>query len=344
MTAETEYGRRLLLSVVEQQAASGYEKAYADLPITDNPADGLRSVSYQDLVRAINRACWLLDEQLGKSKDFDTFGWMAGANDFRYIIFIYAAMKSSRKAFFPSPRNSVEAHLSLLEECHCGTFLVPKTSCPEIVQVLESKRPMRVIEIPDLDYFLKVDEDHATQPYPFQKSFDEARHQPCLIMHTSGSTGIPKCIILRHGWFAVIDAYRRLPEFGASSSDLSILQDQRALIPLPNFHVMAIIIKVVYAGYYEMTMVEFPSGPVTPELIDYYHCHANIHSTFLVPSLARELVEVPSFWEHLRNIQNLFYGGSAMSEELGRKISKNVRVRSAFGMTEVSSKSTVKCN
>jgi long-subunit acyl-CoA synthetase (AMP-forming) len=79
--------------------------------------------------------------------------------------------------------------LSLLESSHCGTLVVAPEGAPIIYKEIIAKRPMRVEYMPDLDTFLNVDDKVA--PYPFKKKFDEARLDPLIIMHTSGSTGFP---------------------------------------------------------------------------------------------------------------------------------------------------------
>ena len=49
---------------------------------------------------------------------------------------------------------------------------------------------MNTFRIPALDQLLAEDE---VPPYPFSKSFDEAKNDPVLVLHTSGSTGQYTC-------------------------------------------------------------------------------------------------------------------------------------------------------
>ena len=44
------------------------------------------------------------------------------------------------------------------------------------------------------------------RPYLYEKTFEEARQDPIMIVHTSGTTGMPKPIVLNHAIYATIDA------------------------------------------------------------------------------------------------------------------------------------------
>lgn len=54
---------------------------------------------------------------------------------------------------------------------------------------------MRVPENKSLQYWLR---DAEVPHYPFTKTFEEAKHEPFAVIHTSGSTGMPKPVIATH--------------------------------------------------------------------------------------------------------------------------------------------------
>lgn len=59
---------------------------------------------------------------------------------------------------------------------------------PPYVTALLAVHPMRVLQIPGNDELL----DGPVVPiYPFEKTFEEARTEPFVTLHTSGSTGTP---------------------------------------------------------------------------------------------------------------------------------------------------------
>jgi acyl-coenzyme A synthetase/AMP-(fatty) acid ligase len=49
--------------------------------------------------------------------------------------------------------------------------------------------------------------------FPYNKTFEEAEWDRLVVLHTSGSTGIPKPIVCRQGMLAIGDAYHDLPDW-----------------------------------------------------------------------------------------------------------------------------------
>jgi acyl-coenzyme A synthetase/AMP-(fatty) acid ligase len=84
---------------------------------------------------------------------------------------------------------------------------------PEGLPSILAARPMRVLEIPEISELL---DKRQVPVYLYQKTFQEAAGDPFLVLHTSGSTGLPKPIIWKNSLCATIDAYRLLP---AAESD-----------------------------------------------------------------------------------------------------------------------------
>ena len=67
---------------------------------------------------------------------------------------------------------------------------------------------MRLLEIPEIE---KVFDAESTQSFPYTKTFEEAINDPFCILHTSGTTGVPKPIPWSHGLIGTLDAVRLLP-------------------------------------------------------------------------------------------------------------------------------------
>ena len=63
---------------------------------------------------------------------------------------------------------------------------------------------------------------------------------PFIIVHTSGSTGLPKPVILHHGGLATVDEHRRMPPSHGYEAQVSVYEGQntdRMFVTLPPFHV-----------------------------------------------------------------------------------------------------------
>ena len=75
-------------------------------------------------------------------------------------------------------------------------------------------------------------------PYPYNKTFEEAQHDPFVVIHTSGSTGLPKPVIMYHGGLATVDAQHSLPALDGYRPQVeSFGSRSRNFVGLPPFHV-----------------------------------------------------------------------------------------------------------
>ena len=63
---------------------------------------------------------------------------------------------------------------------------------------------IRAFQVAELDHLLSTS---GVQPYLYEKTFEEAKHDPIVISHTSGTTGMPKPIVWTHAIAATIDAH-----------------------------------------------------------------------------------------------------------------------------------------
>jgi len=109
-----------------------------------------------------------------------------------------------------SPRNSQEAQFNLFDKTDCH-FLAFAGSFTAIVEpLLHERDDMKAIEVASFDAWF---DDTSVSYYPYDKTFEEARWDPLCVLHTSGSTGLPKPIIVRQGVLALSDAWQDAPEW-----------------------------------------------------------------------------------------------------------------------------------
>jgi len=91
-------------------------------------------------------------------------------------------------------------------KCTIWVKAVETATAPLVNDVLE-QYPMKVLELPLLDELL----DSSVEPFPYEKTFEEAIDDPFCFLHTSGTTGVPKPIPWTHGLIGTMDAVRLLP-------------------------------------------------------------------------------------------------------------------------------------
>lgn len=72
---------------------------------------------------------------------------------------------------------------------------------------------MQAIEVGDIEAWFPEQE---VEPFPYEKTFEEAEWEPAAVLHTSGSTALPKPIVLTHGLLAINDVFRDTPDFNGA--------------------------------------------------------------------------------------------------------------------------------
>ena len=133
---------------------------------------------------------------------------------------------------FPSPGYSIAGLAVLLDELKCKTILAPSTS-PSIVPAFLTIHPLKLVNVPEIEELLAKEHPH----FAFEKSFKNARQEPLVVLHTSGTTSHPKPVLWTHDYAAsFIQQNHWEPPPGKES--VSEICDGNRLIPmLPAYHV-----------------------------------------------------------------------------------------------------------
>lgn len=70
----------------------------------------------------------------------------------------------------------------------CSVLLYAEELAQPAAQLQENLSHLVIKNVLSLEKLLETPEDN--NHYPFDKSFDEVQNEPCLILHSSGSTGL----------------------------------------------------------------------------------------------------------------------------------------------------------
>lgn len=90
------YGRRLIVSRVDELARTAPSSIWASFPPSSDVSQPLRDISWADFANSINRAAFWIKSALGTSDDFQTIAYI-GAADVRYFVFLLATIKTGHK-------------------------------------------------------------------------------------------------------------------------------------------------------------------------------------------------------------------------------------------------------
>jgi acyl-coenzyme A synthetase/AMP-(fatty) acid ligase len=98
---------------------------------------------------------------------------------------------------------------------------------------------MKAVPVSPVDEWFR---DDNVPEVSYSKTFEEAEWDPLLVLHTSGSTGIPKPVIVRQGMVAIGDAFHNLPEWNGNQNFVQALVDKSKLIFLPSIDSFLLLI------------------------------------------------------------------------------------------------------
>ena len=261
-------GSRLLPSVLDHTGTESPGRIYASVPLTHDITDGFRDITHGEVLKAIDALATWLAANFGVSEDFETLAY-TGVADLRYALIFYAAVKCGYKALLPSSRNPTHQNVSLLKQTGCTKFFYSSemAGLAQEVQRTMGGDLLDIIELATFDTWL----DAYKNPYPFTKSFEEARFDPILILHSSGSTGAPKPITQTHQYFANCD--RSLPQIPGRQTGGEILWNYEGggyfLCPFPPYHLAGFMSYIYHPVYGQSCslLLGFPDRPTLPELV-----------------------------------------------------------------------------
>lgn len=97
-----------------------------------------------------------------------------------------AAADTESQIVLPSPFAVLEGQLHVLDSTQCHAYLCPASTVPVIEKVHAERPGMQLVVVPGYEEWLNED---MVENYPYRKTFEEAKGDTFMIVHTSGTTG-----------------------------------------------------------------------------------------------------------------------------------------------------------
>ncbi|KAF3003827.1 putative secondary metabolism biosynthetic enzyme [Neopestalotiopsis sp. 37M] len=294
------------------------------------------SITYSALANIIDGlSTWLVDQlgapgKYGLNPEVLTY---IGPNDVRYAALLFAAIKTGYVLFVTSPRNSPEAHRSLFDHLQCQTLITSDPVPPAAQAVLDIVKPARHLKVPSVAELLA--QKHTA--YQLNKSFQELQHSPFVIMHTSGTTGLPKPIVWTHDTCnQVLNAKSQKAPEGTVSVDSTLINGKRVIITLPPFHGACLAQLVVGAIPFGNVVIApvaaaFPTAQGVVDALKQTPADAAI----LVPSVIAELAHNPELLDYCaQHLETIIYIGGDLPKDIGDRVADKLYLRCQWGQTE----------
>ncbi|KAI0548659.1 hypothetical protein F4679DRAFT_585252 [Xylaria curta] len=294
---------------------------------------GVRTITYRQLEDIINSLAWFLTDQLSDPRPGQILVYI-GPNDVRTTALLLAAVKIDNVLFLTSPRNSPTAHRGMFERLRCNVLVMTNPTPSSALPVQEAVNNCRTIMIPGLNELLKA----TGPPYSSDKTLDGSRSDPFRVIHTSGSTGIPKPLVWTHETAVrAIEATSSEPPDGLISVD-ALCGGKRVLSALPPFHGAGLaqwLLNGIPFG--NTTVVPAAAGAiVTADALVHALRHTPAEVAILVPSVIAELAQSPDLLDFCAaHLELIIYIGGDLPQAIGDRVAAKIRLRSQWGASEV---------
>ncbi|KAL2146404.1 hypothetical protein VTI28DRAFT_4157 [Corynascus sepedonium] len=332
---EPRYGNRLLVNIIDERAETEPSREWVSVPVSSDPNDGWKKITYQQAANAVNCVAHKLVSSTGRPKEgeFPTVAYI-GPNDVRYIVFALGAIKAGYQALFISPRNSTEGQLNLFELTDCRIIWFDAIYKDQVQSWAQERDMHALMTGPVAAWF---PEEHI-ELFPYNKTFEDAEWDPLVVLHTSGSTGFPKPVVVRQGMLAIGDKYHDLGEWNGRRVWLDAMsrQSKRILCPMPLYHAAAIYMTLLLVHYWDLpAALGIGDRPLSADMAMECLKNAEVDSVVLPPAILEELSQVQESIDALKRLSFVAFGGGNLSDETGERLVKGgVMLCNAISTTE----------
>ncbi|KAJ0419446.1 hypothetical protein BJY00DRAFT_302185 [Aspergillus carlsbadensis] len=246
---------------------------------------------------------------------------LLGPSDLNYLVLMLALTKLGHSGLLLSTRISVEAHVSLVERTNAQHIFV-HSSLEDTARKVQDRVPtLQVQDIPtEENYDYSVSEDPIDTNLTSHLDPEAEAGHIAWIIHSSGSTGLPKPIFQTQR---------------AAIKNYAGNMNMRGFITLPLYHNHGIccLFRTIYSC--KSLHLYNPGLPLTSKyLVEIMQSHS-FEIFYGVPYALKLLAESEDGIKALANLKAVMFGGSACPDSLGNLLVENgVYLISHYGSTE----------
>ena len=256
-------------------------------------------------------------------------------NSDRYIASYYAAAKAGL-TFLPLNYRAKDPELEyMINTAKAKVLLVGDRYLELVGRIRERLNVNEVVALGDGDGNMFQLSDLARRTDPLEEEAEVGDEDVSILMYTSGTTSLPKGVMLRFRDFV---AYVTANVEMADGTDRGV-----ALVCVPFYHIAGTTAMMtnIWTGRKVIVMPQFEAKSWLKLIAEEKVTHA-----FVVPTMMKQLLDEPSFKDtDFSHLTNMAYGGAPMPIQVIRRaieaFPKGVGFVNAYGQTETTSSLTV---
>lgn len=291
-------------------------------PMISYPSSGILYVDYT--LRQLDALAYNIAKRLSgsipaksSSKIKPLVIGLLGPSNLSYLVTLLAISKLGHTVLFLSTRISNEAYASLLTKTE-STYLVAHQNFTVMTREMKNRIPsLQVVEMPNVepsDHTLAdfIDTRITLNLDPVQETKEVA-----WIIHSSGSTGLPKPIYQTHS---------------AAIMNYATNMNMRGFITLPIFHLNGL--SNMFRAIYSKKQIHMYNAelPLTQQYLTKTLLSHDFEIFYGVPYALKVLAETKEGIEFLRKFKVVMFAGSACPDALGDMLVRNdVNLVSHYG-------------
>ncbi|KAJ5748104.1 uncharacterized protein N7511_009800 [Penicillium nucicola] len=326
--------KRLLATSVDDYAKHNPNNLFAVIPQGSELSQGFRRLTMKDLAQAVNGMCWYIEEIIGPAQSPEALAYM-GSNDVRYFIFMLACQKTGYQAFLPSTRNSDEAHVHLLTVTGCTKFFFSEERQARTLEIQGlSSTPLAIFQLPALESVLS--DERGLHHYSYNKSYSDAENDTTCIIHSSGTTGMPKPVYLTNGFFGTLDALSDLqwPAGRIPAPFFHMGQEDLLLSTTPFFHLMGLM-ALIFTVWFDVPILIGPEKPLSVDHMVELMQVGRPTSAMCPPSVLEDMSYSDKALSCVKELKSVLFGGAPLAPDVGDRLRQHTTVVSVIGTSEI---------
>ncbi|KAG6878153.1 hypothetical protein C0993_011571 [Termitomyces sp. T159_Od127] len=312
-----------------------------------------RTITHLEFGRAAHRAAHIMRPNFDAGADGTVVALVMQADTILYTAIVAGLIVAGYVPFPMSPRNTPGAIVELLTKTSCHRLLTTYTHLKSLIDSIKLyiadtplANKLRIEEIPSMASVYPY-LAHETANHPFDRYRlaiqRPSRRDPCLYLHSSGSTGNPKPIPQNQVYWAQLSypiAPTRIADLRCSNPRFTL-----GGMSLPSFHTYGLAIQLFMPIYGVLSVTVFPPNSVLPEPLppivpspENILEHMKLTKSSAIETFA-SFVQVwaliPEAVEYLKTLRFVGWAGGPLAPKQGNLLSKaGVTLRPLYGGTE----------